>query len=84
MQRPELLFCALTNKGINQILFALQKEKSRAKNNRDELKFVAQKVSSDYQIFNRSLSCKYERGFAELAAGEGAAGSLPAGTQSPL
>ena len=55
---------------------------ARAKNNRDELKFIAQKVGSDYQILNQSLSCKYERGFAALAAGAGAASALPENSQN--
>ncbi len=57
---------------------ALQAQKiARAKNKSNELKLIAQKVGSNYSLFNRRLSATLNFPFRALAAGGGAASALP-------
>ena len=57
---------------------------ARAKHNGEELTFFAKKVGSDYSLNNRRLFCVYKKGFAALAAGEGAASAIPDDLQNPF
>ena len=57
---------------------ALQAQKiARAKNKSNELKLIAQKVGSNYSLYNRRLSARLKFEYAALAAVPGAARAAP-------
>ena len=57
---------------------------ARAENNSQELKFLAQKVGSNYTLLNRQLFCQFKKGFAEVFSFGGSYGTASDSLQNPI